>query len=143
MTNEKQNETDLDSDAKARALELDGKKTFIRLDSATWKAIDMLALHSCCDWDEWVRHVWEQVKEEIDPEKLTSVNRAGALRFFATLGLLRLTSSMAAMNKHHQAISDGTIEVEITDGVSLRLTREQARAVVEKITYSLSYGEVG
>ncbi|SAL14221.1 hypothetical protein AWB70_00512 [Caballeronia cordobensis] len=143
MTNDKQADTELESDPKARALELDGKRTFIRLDSATWKAIDMLAAHSCCDWDEWVRHVWGQVKEKIDPDKLPSVNRAGALRFFATHGLIRLTSSMAAMNKHHHGMSDGKIEVEITDGVSLRLTREQARAVVEKISYSLSYGEVG
>lgn len=138
MTNEQQNEHD--NDPKARVVELDGKRTFIRLDSATWKAIDMLAVHSLCEWDEWVRRVWEQVKESVEPEKLPSVNRAGALRFFATLGLIRLTSSMAAMNKHYQGVSDGRIEVEITDGVTMRLTRDQARAIVEKINYSLSYG---
>jgi predicted DNA-binding ribbon-helix-helix protein len=132
------------NDPKARALELDGAKTFIRLDAATWEAIEMLAAQSLCDWDEWVRRAWEQIKEAAGPERVESINRAGALRYFATLGLIRLTQSMAAVQRCYSDASDRTAEpmrhvsIDLATGVSLTLTRAEALAVIEKLNYALT-----
>ncbi|KVH47349.1 hypothetical protein [Burkholderia diffusa] len=137
------------NDPKARALELDGVKTFIRLDAATWKAIDMLAMHSLCDWDEWVRRAWEQIKEAAGPDRIASINRAGALRYFATLGLIRLTQSIAAMHRHYDDANDRTpepmrrISIDLASGISLTLTRAEALGVIEKIRYALAQAEIG
>jgi predicted DNA-binding ribbon-helix-helix protein len=132
------------NDPKARALELDGAKTFIRLDAATWKAIEMLAAQSLCDWDEWVRRAWEQIKAATDRDQIDSINRAGALRYFATLGLIRLTQSMAAVQRCYSEASDRTpepmrrVSIDLASGVSLTLSRSEALAVVEKLNYALA-----
>lgn len=137
------------NDPKARALELDGVKTFIRLDAASWKAIDMLAVHSLCEWDEWVRRAWEQIKEAAGPDRIASINRAGALRYFATLGLIRLTQSIAAMHRYYDDANDRTpepmrrVSIDLASGISLTLTRAEALGVIEKINYALAQSEVG
>jgi predicted DNA-binding ribbon-helix-helix protein len=133
------------NDPKARALELDGAKTFIRLDAATWKAIDMLATHSLCDWSEWVRRAWEQAKEAAGSNKAASINKAAALRFFAMLGLIRLNRAMVAMQHAYMpSFSAGErISIELAPSVSMTFTRAEALGVIEKISYALALTDKG
>ncbi|WP_179403508.1 hypothetical protein [Burkholderia guangdongensis] len=131
---------------KARALELDGQKVFVRLDAPTWQAIEMLAMANGCDWGDWIRDAWEGVKAAVGIEQATSVNRAAAFRMIATMGLMNVIKNKAAMEQLYRDEHDETpepmrrIEIEVSDGVFMKFTREQARVMMDKLRQALTFG---
>lgn len=64
------------TELRLRTLELNGKRTAIRLDVATWQAIDWIAGEQGRKWFEWVR---EQLEKHPDADNMTAVIRSAAM----------------------------------------------------------------
>lgn len=65
------------TNSKMRTLELAGsKRTGIRLDSATWQAIDWIAAQQDRKWSEWAKDV---IQRRPDTDNMTAVIREAAM----------------------------------------------------------------
>jgi len=86
----------------------DGKRTGIKLDSATWRAIDWLAVQEGKTWQQWCATV---VAATSDSENTTAAVRAAAvdgLLVKAVFGEDR-AEQMAAMERHPLMRDSGTL----------------------------------
>lgn len=60
-----------------RTLELaNGHRTGIRLDPATWQAVEWIASQQGCKWSDWAR---EQLEKHPDADNMTAVIRSAAM----------------------------------------------------------------
>jgi predicted DNA-binding ribbon-helix-helix protein len=64
------------TELRMRTLELNGKRTAIRLDVATWQAIDWIAGQQNRKWSEWAR---DKLEKDLDVVNMTAVIREAAM----------------------------------------------------------------
>lgn len=123
---------------RGRGLMLGGAKAFVKLDAASWRAIEILAQREGIEWSDWVRSAWSKATASISREKWEEINRAGALRATAIAQLLEWVEAQSAMLKHYEDLAgvSNRVEIKIGDGVGLVLDPDQATAIAERITKS-------
>ena len=135
-------ETSPDAEKRGRAITLhDGTKAYIKLDGATWRAIEMLAMYKGCEWDDWVRSVWAGATSHVPREKWDEINRAGLLRTVVIEKLMQWIDTSTEMIKQYQDQLGGLsprVSVALCDGVSLVMdSKNEAQNLAERIGRAL------
>jgi len=64
------------TELRMRAFEINGHRMGIRLDPATWQAVDWIASQQKRKWSDWAR---EQIQNNPDADNMTAVIRAAAM----------------------------------------------------------------
>ena len=64
------------TELRMRTLELNGKRTGIKLDPATWQAVDWIAGQQNRKWSEWAR---EEIEKYPNADNMTAVIREAAM----------------------------------------------------------------
>lgn len=131
--------TDVQTEQRGRGLTLDGKKAFVKLDSASWKAIDMIAAANGIEWADWVRAVWQAITDKVGPGKIGEINRAGFLRAAAISHLVTWVETQGAMLRHYMDIAGATdrVELPLANGFSLVVDKAHAQNLSEKIAFAM------
>lgn len=133
--------TDVQHEQRGRGLILDGKKAFVKLDSASWKAIDMIAAANGTEWDDWVRAVWQSIAAKVGPDQIGEINRAGFLRAVAISHLVTWVETQGATLRHYREMSGESdrVELPLADGFSLVVDKAHVQALSEKIAFATKH----